>query len=48
MESKKNDMILNKSNYLPVSFDKQEIKNMYILFISVIFDYLRAFKHNVK
>ena len=48
MESKKNDMILNKSNYLPVSFDKQEIKNMYILFISVIFDYLRAFKHNVN
>lgn len=48
MEINKNDMILNKKNYLPISFNKQEINNMYMLFINVLFDYLRTFKSNIK
>ena len=48
MELNKNDMILNKKNYLPISFNNKDINNMYILFTNVLFDYLRAFKSNIK
>ena len=44
MELNKNDIILNKSNYLPISFNNKDINNMYMLFINVLFDYLRTFK----
>jgi hypothetical protein len=48
MELNKNDIILNKKNYLPISFNNKDINNMYILFTNVLFDYLRAFKSNIK
>ena len=48
MELNKNDMILNKKNYLPISFNNKDINNMYILFTNALFDYLRAFKSNIK
>lgn len=38
------DIILNKKNYLPVVFDEKNKKQVYNLFINVIFEYLKSFK----
>jgi hypothetical protein len=38
------DMILNKKNYLQIEFDKKSIRQIYILFINVVFEYLKSFK----
>lgn len=42
------DIILNKKNYLPIHFDEKKKKQIYILFVNVIFEYLKSFKLIVK
>lgn len=42
------DIILNKKNYLPIVFDEKNKKQIYILFINVIFEYLKSFKSIIK
>jgi hypothetical protein len=38
------NIILNKKNYLPIAFDEKGKKQIYSLFISILFEYLRSFK----
>ena len=47
MELTSKDIILDKNNYMSVNIDKNEIKNIYTAFMSVIFDYLHTFKNNI-
>ena len=47
MELTNKDIILDKNNYMPVNIDRSEVKNIYIVFVSVIFDYLHSFKTNI-
>jgi len=47
MELTSKDIILDKNNYMSVNIDKNEIKNVYTAFMSVIFDYLHTFKNNI-
>jgi hypothetical protein len=47
MELTNNDVIMDKKNYMLIKFDKHDIKKIYIAFISVLFDYLHTFKHNI-
>lgn len=47
MELTNNDIIMDKKNYMLIKFDKSDIKKIYIVFVSVLFDYLHTFKHNI-
>lgn len=42
------DMILNKKNYLPIHFNDKGKKQIYLLFINVIFEYLKSFNLIIK
>ena len=42
------DIILNKKNYLSIVFNDKNKKHIYVMFINVIFDYIKSFNLIIK